>query len=197
VQLHSSGYRNPEQLPEGAILVVGTGQSGSQIAEDLHLAGRNVHLSTGTAPRVARFYRGKDCMTWLDEIGHYSKGLDEFTDREATRYKVNHYVTGRDGRRDLDLRALARDGMSLHGRLLEVGAAGTGRVGFADDLIGNLDGADAACESIKDLVDTYIAQAGLDCPEEARYTRSGPPPTTTAASPNAPGWTWPAPGSPA
>ena len=61
-QLHSAEYRNPEQLPEGAVLVVGSGQSGAQIAEDLHLAGRKVFLATGDAPRVARQYRGKDVV---------------------------------------------------------------------------------------------------------------------------------------
>ncbi|MFI7587669.1 MSMEG_0569 family flavin-dependent oxidoreductase [Spongisporangium articulatum] len=169
VQLHSSAYRNAAQLPAGEVLVVGTGQSGCQIAEDLHLAGRRVHLATGTAPRVARVYRGKDCMTWLDEIGHYAKGLDEFPDQEATRYKVNHYVTGRDGGRDIDLRAFARDGMRLYGRLRDVDRA-TGTIAFDDDLRSNLDGADAVAESIKDLVDAHVDALGLDAPPEPRYT---------------------------
>jgi putative flavoprotein involved in K+ transport len=173
LQLHSSQYRNPQQLPDGAVLVIGTGQSGCQIAEDLHLAGRQVHLATGTAPRVARFYRGRDCMTWLDEIGHYSKGIDEFADQQATRFKVNHYVTGRDGGRDIDLRAFARDGMQLYGRALAIinEFADSGPVlTFAADLAGNLDGADAVSESIKTMIDGYIAANGLDAPEEARYT---------------------------
>jgi putative flavoprotein involved in K+ transport len=166
-QLHSSAYRNPGQLPAGAVLVVGTGQSGCQIAEDLHLAGRPVHLATGTAPRVARRYRGRDCMTWLDEIGHYAKGIDEFPDADAVRFKVNHYVTGRDGGRDIDLRAFARDGMHLYGRLTDVGRTS---VGFRDDLVANLDGADAVSEGIKDLIDAHVARLGLDVPPEERYT---------------------------
>ncbi|MGI3782820.1 MAG: flavin-containing monooxygenase, partial [Janthinobacterium lividum] len=68
-QVHSSVYKNPEALPEGAVLVVGTGQSGAQIAEDLHLAGRQVHLVVGSAPRCARRYRGRDCIDWLEEMG--------------------------------------------------------------------------------------------------------------------------------
>ncbi|GAB6898822.1 MSMEG_0569 family flavin-dependent oxidoreductase [Kineosporia succinea] len=167
IQIHSADYKNPRQLPEGATLVVGTGQSGAQIAEDLHLAGRTVHLATGNAPRVARFYRGRDCMTWLDEIGHYTKGITEFADQEATRHKVNHYVTGRDGGRDLDLRAFARDGMHLYGRLADI----TGPVAhFADDLRSNLDGADAVMEGIKDLIDAHIEREHLDQPTEERYT---------------------------
>ncbi len=83
VQIHSADYKNPAQLPDGATLVVGTGQSGCQIAEDLHLAGRVVHLATGNAPRVARSYRGRDCMTWLDEIGHYTKASPSSPTRRA------------------------------------------------------------------------------------------------------------------
>ncbi len=175
VQLHSGDYKNPQQLPEGATLVVGTGQSGCQIAEDLHLAGRTVHLATGTAPRVARFYRGRDCMTWLDEIGHYTKGITEFADQDSTRHKVNHYVTGRDGGRDIDLRAFARDGMRLYGRLKDIGE---GRITFKDDLKGNLDGADAVAEGIKDLIDRYIAEQGLSQPAEDRYRPVWEPPTS-------------------
>ena len=68
-QIHSSAYRNPEQLPQGAVLVVGTGQSGCQIAEDLHLAGRAVHLVVGSAPRCPRVYRGRDAVDWLSDLG--------------------------------------------------------------------------------------------------------------------------------
>ena len=70
-------YRNPHSLPDGKVLVVGTGQSGAQIAEDLHLAGREVHLAVGTAPRVARFYRGRDCVAWLHDMGHYRMPITE------------------------------------------------------------------------------------------------------------------------
>jgi putative flavoprotein involved in K+ transport len=165
VQLHSSQYRNPEQLPEGAVLVVGTGQSGCQIAEDLHLAGRTVHLATGTAPRVARSYRGRDCVAWLSEMGTYTKGIDRFPDAEAVRHRTNHYVTGRDGGRDIDLRKFALEGMNLHGRLLGVT---DGRLRFAGDLRSNLDGADAVAEGIKDSIDAYIAANGIDAPAEER-----------------------------
>ncbi|MFF4305318.1 MSMEG_0569 family flavin-dependent oxidoreductase [Streptomyces sp. NPDC001601] len=165
-QFHSSGYRNADQLPGGAVLVVGTGQSGCQIAEDLHLAGRQVHLAVGSAPRVARFYRGRDCVAWLDDMGHYDKPIDVFDDADAVRMRVNHYVTGRDGGRDIDLRAFARDGMRLYGRL--TGISGP-RMEFADDLKVNLDHADAVAESIKDAIDGHIAAQGIDAPTEARY----------------------------
>jgi putative flavoprotein involved in K+ transport len=167
VQLHSSQYRRPAQLPAGAVLVVGTGQSGCQIAEDLHLAGRQVHLAVGGAPRVARFYRGRDVVAWLSEMGYYDKGIDEFPDADSVRFRVNHYVTGRDGGRDIDLRAFARDGMRLYGRL--TGIAGT-TVRFGTDLRDNLDHADAVAESIKDTIDEYITARAIAAPVEARYT---------------------------
>ncbi|MGW2387837.1 MSMEG_0569 family flavin-dependent oxidoreductase [Streptomyces sp. NPDC001658] len=165
-QIHSSRYRNADQLPEGAVLVVGTGQSGCQIAEDLHLAGRQVHLAVGSAPRVARFYRGRDCVAWLDDMGYYAKDIGDFDDAGAVRMRVNHYVTGRDGGRDIDLRAFARDGMRLYGRLTGIGGT---RLEFADDLKVNLDRADAVAEGIKDSIDAYIAAQGIDAPDEARY----------------------------
>ncbi|MEU3188364.1 MSMEG_0569 family flavin-dependent oxidoreductase [Streptomyces sp. NPDC006923] len=165
-QIHSSRYRNAGRLPDGGVLVVGTGQSGCQIAEDLHLAGRQVHLAVGGAPRVARFYRGRDCVAWLDDMGHYAKGIDAFDDAAAVRMRVNHYVTGRDGGRDIDLRAFARDGMRLHGRL--TGVDGT-TLEFADDLKINLDRADAVAESIKDAIDAHISAHGIQAPHEARY----------------------------
>lgn len=165
-QVHSSRYRNADQLPDGSVLVVGTGQSGCQIAEDLHLAGRQVHLAVGSAPRVARFYRGRDCVAWLDDMGHYAKDIGDFDDAGAVRMRVNHYVTGRDGGRDIDLRAFARDGMRLYGRL--TGIKGT-RLDFADDLKINLDRADAVAEGIKDSIDAYIAAQGINAPDEARY----------------------------
>ncbi|MCT9078677.1 MSMEG_0569 family flavin-dependent oxidoreductase [Streptomyces fulvoviolaceus] len=165
-QIHSSRYRNPEQVPEGAVLVVGTGQSGCQIAEDLHLAGRQVHLAVGSAPRVARFYRGRDCVAWLDDMGYYNKGIDEFDDAGAVRMRVNHYVTGRDGGRDIDLRAFARDGMRLYGRLTGIDGA---TLDFADDLKVNLDRADAVAEGIKDSIDAHITAQGIEAPDEPRY----------------------------
>ncbi|HYZ57361.1 MAG TPA: MSMEG_0569 family flavin-dependent oxidoreductase [Streptosporangiaceae bacterium] len=172
-QLHSSQYRRPGQLPPGAVLVVGTGQSGCQIAEDLHLAGRQVHLSVGSAPRVARRYRGRDVVAWLHDMGYYDKGIGEFADAESVRLRANHYVTGRDGGHDIDLRAFARDGMRLHGRLVAVTG---GRLEFAADLTTNLDRADAVSESIKDSIDAFIDTSGTDAPPGSRYTPVWQPP---------------------
>jgi putative flavoprotein involved in K+ transport len=171
-QLHSSQYKNPDQIPAGEVVVVGTGQSGCQIAEDLQLAGRTVHLVTGSAPRVARFYRGRDVVAWLDLMGYYGKGIDEFDDVDAVRFRVNHYVTGRDGGRDIDLRRFALEGMRLYGRLVAIDE----RFRFAPDLSGNLDHADAVSEGIKDSIDGFISDNRIQAPEEPRYEPVWEPP---------------------
>jgi putative flavoprotein involved in K+ transport len=183
IQLHSSQYRRPAQLPGGPVLVVGTGQSGCQIAEDLHLEGRQVHLSVGSAPRVARRYRGRDVVAWLDAMGYYAKGIGDFPDAESVRLRANHYVTGRDGGHDIDLRAFARDGMRLHGRLTAVTG---GRLRFADDLRQNLDRADAVSESIKDSIDAFITASGINAPADPRYTPVWQPPAARAGSGSSP-----------
>jgi putative flavoprotein involved in K+ transport len=166
VQLHSSQYKNPQALPPGAVLVVGTGQSGCQIAEDLHLAGRRVHLCVGSAPRVARRYRGKDVVDWLDDLGYYDLPVHDHPLKEAIRSRPNHYVTGRDGGRDIDLRQFAREGMQLHGRLRDIRG---GVLCFAPDLKQNLDNADTVADNIKNTIDAHIAKHGIEAPVEARY----------------------------
>ena len=173
VQLHSSLYRNPAQLPAGAVLVVGSGQSGCQIAEDLHLAGRKVHLGVGDAPRVARRYRGKDVVEWLHLMGYYDIPVHEHPLREGVRDKTNHYVTGRDGGRDIDLRQRALEGMELYGRLLDCRGD---CLCFDDDLAQCLDQADQVSESIKTSIDGFIARAGIAAPEEPRYRPVWAPP---------------------
>ncbi|MGD0561058.1 MAG: MSMEG_0569 family flavin-dependent oxidoreductase [Streptosporangiaceae bacterium] len=172
VQVHSADYKRPGQLPDGDVLVVGTGQSGCQVAEDLHLAGRRVHLAVGSAPRVARRYRGRDVVAWLDDMGYYRKPITGFADADAVRFRANHYVTGRDGGHDIDLRAFALDGMRLYGRLTAISGPHSrdGAFSFAGDLARNLDSADAVSESIKDSIDGYIAAAGIAAPDEKRYT---------------------------
>jgi putative flavoprotein involved in K+ transport len=165
-QIHSSQYKNARSLPDGDVLVIGTGQSGCQIAEDLHIAGRRVHLCVGSAPRVARRYRGKDVVEWLDDLGYYDLPVHEHPLKEGIRSRSNHYVTGRDGGRDIDLRKSALEGMQLYGRLLDIDG---NRLTFARDLKANLDSADAVSESIKDTIDRHIERNEIPAPLEARY----------------------------
>lgn len=172
VQLHSADYRSSASLPQGEVLVVGSGQSGAQIAEDLHLAGRKVHLCVGTAPRVSRFYRGRDVVDWLDDMGHYRLTIDDYPESERNaREKTNHYVTGRDGGRDIDLRQFAREGMRLYGRLVdgENDADGEAFLTTADDLAANLDNADGVMRRIQRSIDEWIEAHAIEAPTEAAY----------------------------
>ena len=166
LQVHSSKYKNPESLPDGAVLVIGTGQSGCQIAEDLHLAGRKVHLCVGSAPRSPRRYRGKYAVEWLDLMGYYDLSIDQHPQKEKVRSKANHYLTGRDGGREIDLRRFALEGMQLHGRLKNIAS---NKLEFFNDLKQNLDGADAVSESIKKTIDNFIAKNNLDAHLELPY----------------------------
>lgn len=166
LQIHSSQYKNPESLPDGEVLVVGTGQSGCQIAEDLHLAGRKVHLCVGGAPRSPRRYRGKDVVDWLDQMGYYDLSIENHPQREKARTNTNHYLTGRNGGREIDLRQFAVEGMKLHGRLKQING---GRLEFRDDLKYNLDQADAVAENIKKGIDAFIQKNQIEAPTEPPY----------------------------
>jgi putative flavoprotein involved in K+ transport len=165
-QLHSAEYRNADQLPPGKVLVVGSGQSGAQIAEDLHLAGREVVLAVGDAPRCARFYRGRDVVDWLADMGYYDMPVHQHPLREGVRDNTNHYVTGRDGGRDIDLRRFALEGMDLYG-VLE-GLDG-GSLRFKPDLAATLDQADRIYNGINASIDKHIAGKALDAPAGAVY----------------------------
>lgn len=166
VQLHSEQYRNAAQLPEGDVLVVGSGQSGAQIAEDLHLAGKRVHLAVGDAPRCARFYRGRDVVDWLADMNYYDMPVQQHPLREGVRDNTNHYVTGRDGGRDIDLRAFAKDGMQLYGLLDTL----QGHVlHFQNSLQDALDQADKIYNGINTAIDRHIAEQGIDAPPPSVY----------------------------
>lgn len=165
-QLHSEQYRNQQSLPEGGVLVVGSGQSGAQIAEDLHLAGKQVHLAVGDAPRCARFYRGRDVVDWLADMGYYDMPVDQHPLREGVRDNTNHYVTGRDGGRDIDLRAFAKQGMKLYGLL---DSLQDGVVSFQDNLKAALDQADKVYNGINAAIDKHIAEQGIDAPAGGVY----------------------------
>jgi putative flavoprotein involved in K+ transport len=153
-------------LPEGGVIVVGSGQSGCQIAEDLHLAGRKVHLVTGNAPRCARFYRGRDVVDWLADVGQYDITV-EHDGMTKKKHDTNHYLTGRDGGRDIDLRKFALEGMTLYGRMETVSG---GRMIFEPNLKANLDGADRVYNGINALIDRHISEKSIDAPEGTPYS---------------------------
>jgi putative flavoprotein involved in K+ transport len=175
VQLHSEQYRNADAMPPGAVLVVGAGQSGAQIAEDVHLAGRQVLLAVGDAPRCARFHRGRDVVDWLADMGYYDMPVERHPLREGVRDNTNHYVTGRDGGRDLDLRRFAVEGMQLYGALIDVTVDGVLR--FRPGLTDALERADKVYNGINASIDAWIAERGIDAPPGRHYEAVWWPPT--------------------
>lgn len=165
-QIHSEEYKNAEQLNDGAVLVVGSGQSGAQIAEDLHLAGKKVFLAVGDAPRCARFYRGRDVVDWLADMGYYDMPVTEHPLREGVRDNTNHYVTGRDGGRDIDLRQFAQEGMELYGLLEEFDG---NQFTFKPNLKTALNHADDVYKNINERIDQYIDGQQIDAPQASTY----------------------------
>lgn len=158
LQMHSTGYRNPAQLPDGAVLVVGSGSSGTQIAEELMQAGRRVYLSVGPHDRPPRGYRGRDFCWWLGVLGKWDAAT-----REAGKEHVTIAVSGAHGGHTIDFRRLAAQGMILVGR---TDSSTDGIVRFAPDLVENLRAGDENHDALLDEADAYIARNGLDLPEE-------------------------------
>jgi putative flavoprotein involved in K+ transport len=168
LQLHTNDYRNPARLPDGAVLVVGTGQSGGQIAEELLAAGREVHLAVSACPEAPRRYRGKDAIHWMMEIGLHGPeyGLNglavEQLPSPAARFMCNPLLSGANGGHDIHLRDLGRRGVRLHGHLQEVD---DGDLVFSDDLPARLALVEAGFgQRLQPMFDAYIAAAGIDAP---------------------------------
>ena len=161
-QLHSSDYRNPESLPDGNVLVVGSGQSGSQIARELHEDGRDVYLCVGRAGRLPRRYRGRDGMWWAVQLGILDETVDDL-DSPAERFSANPVISGTNGGQDINLHQFARDGIRLLGHLNDIR---DGCAVLADDLHDNLSAADQMADQIRQGVDTFIEKTGMDLPEE-------------------------------
>ncbi|WP_179378047.1 MSMEG_0569 family flavin-dependent oxidoreductase [Jannaschia marina] len=168
-QMHSVDYRNVGQFPEGGVLIVGTGQSGVQLMEDFTRAGRDVHLAVGPAPRSPRRYRGRDATDWLHDAGHYEITIAEHPDPVKALTQTNHYMSGRDGGKEIDLRrACVEDSVELYGSLADMDGT-TAR--FLPDLRQNLDDADRSYLGIRRQIDAFIAQQGIDAPEEPPFAK--------------------------
>ncbi|MDO5604499.1 MAG: NAD(P)/FAD-dependent oxidoreductase [Paracoccus sp. (in: a-proteobacteria)] len=162
-QIHSSAYRNPGQLPEGAVLVVGAGSSGVQIADELRHAGRAVYLSVGPHDRPPRAYRGHDFVWWLGVLGKWDASA-----AEPGREHVTIAVSGARGGETIDFRRLAQEGITLLGR---TEGWADGRLRIAGDLIRNLAEGDANHDALLDEADEYIARMGLDLPPDPQARR--------------------------
>ena len=168
LQIHSNSYRNPGQLPEGAVLVVGAGSSGVQIADELRASGRKVYLSVGAHDRPPRAYRGRDYCWWLGVLGKW--------DAPAPKPGTEHIaiaVSGADGGKTIDFRRLASEGMNLFG--LTAGYE-NGVLRFAPDLADNIRRGDANYLSVLREADAYADRNGLDLPLEPEAHEIGPDP---------------------
>jgi putative flavoprotein involved in K+ transport len=156
-QIHSAAYRNPAQLREGAVLVIGAGSSGAQIADELVRAGRQVFLSVGAHNRPPRRYRGRDFVWWLGVLGEWDAKVAPGTEH------VTIAVSGARGGHTVDLRRLAARGITL------LGSAGSYRDGvmkILPNLAENIARGDANYLSMLNAADAYVRQQGLDLPEE-------------------------------
>jgi len=166
--IHSSSYRNPQQLPDGAVLVVGAGSSGVQIAEELQRAGRRVYLSVGPHDRPPRRYRGRDFVWWLGVLGKWEAA----TPPQGAEH-VTIAVSGANGGHTVDFRTLAAGGITLTGRTV---SHDNGTLRFAPDLGENIANGDANYLSLLAEADAYIERNGLDLPEEPNAHLLSPDP---------------------
>jgi putative flavoprotein involved in K+ transport len=156
--IDSDGYRAPADLPPGPVLVVGSGQTGCQLAEELHESGREVFLSCGRAPWTTRRIGDHDVLWWLIETGYLDAAVDSLPS-PAARFSGNVTATGRHGpEHDLHLRALHARGVRLLGHL--EGCSGR-RVRFADDLGESIAWGDARRADLLKLVRKLVAERGL------------------------------------
>ena len=167
MQMHSSAYRNPAQLPQGAVLVVGAGSSGAQISAELLEAGRKVYLSVGPHGRPPRSYRGRDFVWWL---GVLNKWDTEYTPGSA---HVTIAVSGAHGGQTVDFRKLADKGMVLLGK---TSGFDHGTMRFAPDLAANIAKGDADYLSVLGEADAFVTRTGLTLPPEPEAHIIGPDP---------------------
>ena len=168
LQIHSAQYRNPAQLPAGAVLVVGAGSSGVQIADELRRAGREVHMAIGPHTRPPRRYRDRDFVWWLGVLGHW-----DLQTPPAGAEHVTIAFSGAYGGRTIDYRVLAAEGITLHGR---AASYADGVLRFADDLPEHVAAGDRFYLDLLDEADAYVARNGLDLPEEPEARELGPMP---------------------
>ncbi len=161
-QLHTSEYRNPGRLPPGAVLVVGSGQSGCQIAEELYLSGRKVFLSVGNTGRVPRRYRGKDITWWLFKSKLGERTVDQLSSPKE-KFIENPQATGVRGGHTINLHQFARDGVVLLGHARD---GQDGKISLAPDLVECLAKSDQFEVELLKRIDQAIAQSGLNVPED-------------------------------
>ena len=162
-QLHSSAYRNPQSLPDGAVLVVGSAQSGCQITEELYESGRKVYLCVGSAGRAPRRYRGRDVFDWLKQAGFFDRTVDKLPSPKA-KFSGNPHLSGKDGGHTINLHQFVRDGVQLMGRIT---SGENETVMLAGDLHESLAKVDKFEADVVKIIDDFIAKNGIDLPVES------------------------------
>ena len=160
-QIHSSEYKNYKDLPEGGVLVVGSGQSGSQIAEDLLESGREVWLAVSKCGRRLRNYRGKDSSWWNYKMGLFDKTVDEVPFSE--RWKCSSHTSGVRGGHDINLMDLSEKGLNLCGSVYH---CSSNKIIFKDDLYRNLKFSDESAINWSKRVDDFILQKNMVTPPD-------------------------------
>jgi putative flavoprotein involved in K+ transport len=163
-------YRNPAQVPEGGVLVVGAAASGIQIADELLRAGREVTLAIGEHVRVPRRYRGADILWWMDEAGVLGESWTEMDDLVRARSIPSMQLTGAGG--TLDLNSLTARGARLVGRLQ---AIRDGRLLFSGSLRNVCRLADLKLDRLLDTLDAWADEAGIDAPPPERFAPTAVP----------------------
>ena len=165
-------YRNPDQLPEGGVLIVGASATGVQLAEEIHSSGRRVTLSVGEHVRLPRTYRGRDVLWWMDASGIWNERYDEIDDLTRARRLPSPQLVGTPERTTLDLNALSAAGVELVGRLA---AVRDGRALFSGGLRNQFALADLKMDRLLDTFDgwarTHTLDADVGPPERLEPTR--------------------------
>ena len=161
-QIHSSQYQNPQALPDGAVLVVGSAQSGSQMAEELNENGHQVYLSVSETGRFPRRYRGVDATEWMEKMGYFNRTVDKLTSSHA-RFAASAHGTGKNGGHTINMHQFARDGITLLGRIQDVQH---NHLLIEPGLHECLRKADQFELGFVGEIDQYIEESGLDVPEE-------------------------------
>jgi len=159
--LDATSYRSPGELTRAGVLIVGSGQTGVQLAEELHASGRPVTLACGRAPWVPRRAEGKDIVTWMERTSYFGKRFADLPPPRS-RLAANVQTTGAGGGHDLHFRVLQQQGVTLAGRLTGVR---DGRVTFADDLADSVAFGDARYADIRQLLTDQLGVKGLPMPE--------------------------------
>ena len=171
-QFAADDYKRPDMLPPGAVMVVGSGQTGCQIAEELHEAGRETWLSVGRSGRLPRRWRGRDCIAWQRDMGYLDRTPD-MLDCAGARFRADPHLTGRNGGYTLSLHDFHRRGIRLLGRLTD--CAGE-RASFDDELHASMRFADDFSDRIVEQFERYIAARGIEAPPPSAEELAGGPP---------------------